>query len=165
MRVGRRASGRLVDVGREHTRPGARKRFGDGCADAGSSARYERDSVGEIEHFRAAASPAPRQEADGDGSDDGEGDEEHETAAVAARAIADRGDEHRRHRFRDAVGGQDDPHEASEDAQPEQLRRHERNDHVVAAEADAEHEREDVQLATRRRERQQRDRTRHDARR
>jgi hypothetical protein len=64
--------------------------------------------------------------------------------------IAQRADAHRDQRFGDAVRGEHDAHHASEPRQAVELGGHQRDDHVVAAEADAERERRQAQRAQRR---------------
>ena len=65
-------------------------------------------------------------------------DEPGEPGAVAAGDIAKVSDEHRRHGLGHAVGRDDDAHHPAEDAHAEQLGRHQRDDQVLAAQADAE---------------------------
>ena len=69
------------------------------------------------------------------------------TRPGSSRRIAQIADQHRRRGFGDAVGGQHDAEHAAEHVHAEQLRRHQRNDHVLAAEAEAEDDREGVHRA------------------
>ena len=92
----------------------------------------------------------------------GESDEHHEAGTVTAGRVAQAGDEHRHQRFSHAVGGQHDAHHAAHDRDAVQLRGHQRNDHVVAAEPNPEHKREHLQRRRRRRIEQRRNRRRDD---
>ena len=80
---------------------------------------------------------------------------------VAARAVVQVAHQHRRGGFGDAVGRQHDPHHPAEHAHAEQLRRHQRDDQVFAAEPEAEHHREDIHGRGRRLQQQQRNRAGH----
>ena len=84
-------------------------------------------------------------------------DQDAETRVVTAGSIPQVGDEHRRHRLGDAVGGEHDAHEAAEHLDAEQFGGHEGDDEVFAAEAEAEQDGEQVQCGGRRREEQRRD--------
>ena len=78
------------------------------------------------------------QEGDGDPAEHGQAEEHSEASGVAAGGVADGGDGHGGEGFGHAVRGEDDAHDAAEDFDAVQLGGHQRNDHVVAAEADAE---------------------------
>ena len=92
---------------------------------------------------------AARQHRDGRGADEGKADQHGEARHVAARDVVQSTDEHRRGRFGDTVSGENDPHGAAQHARAEQLRRHQRDHHVLAPEPDAEHDREQGHRALR----------------
>jgi hypothetical protein len=70
-----------------------------------------------------------------------------ETSKVRPVVIAQRRDAHRHERLGDPVGGQHDAHHAPQAGQAVELGGHQRDDHVVAAEADAEGDRRELQRA------------------
>src|SRR5438445_3369283 len=90
-----------------------------------------------------------RDESDGDRTGNGEGDQRSKPIRVIAALVAKVADEHRRRRFGDAVGREDDAHRPAEDARSEQLRSHQRNDHVLAAESEPEDQREEIDAGSR----------------
>ena len=104
----------------------------------------------------------PERECDGPGAEGRKADEDGKPLRVAAAGVANRRDQHRRGRFRHAVGRGDDPHEPTERERSEQVGGHQRDDHVVAAEADAEQHREYQPGPGAVGEEEQRDRRRHD---
>ena len=104
--------------------------WGSAIARDGRSARQHRDG----------RRPGQRDENQADESD-----------AVAAGDVAQVADEHRRHRFRHTVCRQHDPKQPAEDLDAEQLRRNQRDDQVLAAEAEPEDDGEGVQRAGERR--------------
>src|ERR1700751_3276047 len=75
----------------------------------------------------------------GYGSDEPHRNQRKKTARVRAACIAHTADHPRRYGFRNAVGGQDYPQQPAEDLRAKDLGGHERNDHIVAAQRDAEH--------------------------
>ena len=108
-----------------------------------------------LRDVRAAA----RQEGDGDRPGQREGDQDDETGAIAAGRVPEIPDQHRKGRLGDTVGREDDAHQPAEDPDPEELRRHQRNDHVFAAQSDSEDHREGVECRRRVGEEEQRDRS------